>query len=179
MVPSIPVHLMPYDPAWPEIAMRHMGRLDVLRPLLLEMHHIGSTSVPGLIAKPVVDLIGLVSDIRALEARTAELEALGYKAYGAFGVPGRLFFTWDDPETGERVINLHCYAKGADSAIKQIAFRDYLRSHPETAKAYMLEKRRAMTLFPDNSTQYAAEKGPFIIATLEKAMAWLAERDAA
>jgi GrpB-like predicted nucleotidyltransferase (UPF0157 family) len=175
MVPSIPVHLSHYDPAWPDIAAAHMARLGILGPLLVETHHIGSTSVPGLAAKPVVDLIGLVSDIDELERRQSELEAIGYVAYGEFGVPGRRFFTWDDPEANTRVINLHCYQVGAETARHQLAFRDYLRAHPEVAEDYFHEKQRAMKLFPDNSTLYAQEKGAFIRAVLDKALAWVGD----
>jgi GrpB-like predicted nucleotidyltransferase (UPF0157 family) len=175
MVPSIPVHLSSYDPAWPEVAAAHMARLGVLKPLLLETHHIGSTSVPGLAAKPVVDLIALVSDIEALDHKQSELEAMGFIAYGEFGVPGRRFFTWDDPATLMRVINLHCYQTGAETAHHQLAFRDYLRAHPQVAKDYFKEKQRAMKLFPDNSTLYAQEKGAFIRSVLAKALTWVGD----
>lgn len=178
MVPSIPVHLVAYDPLWAEVAAVHKSRLEQTG-LFLSTHHIGSTSVPGLVAKPVVDLIGLVEDVDAFDTQSDALKHMGYKAYGEFGVPGRRFFTLDDSQTGARVINLHCYIRGAESAELQMAFRDYLRAHPDMAAAYAEEKRKAMALHPDNSTLYAEKKGPFIRAALEKALAWVGERSAA
>lgn len=178
MAPTIPVNLVPYDPVWPDIAAQHMAQLRGMGPLFVATYHIGSTSVPGLIAKPVVDLIGIVDDHAMLEECRADMEALGYVWHGAFGVDDRLFFTWDDPATETRVVNLHCYETGATSATLQILFRDYLLAFPDVATAYAAEKRRAMLMFPDNSTLYAAEKGPFIRSTLEKARAWVGEAQA-
>jgi GrpB-like predicted nucleotidyltransferase (UPF0157 family) len=175
VAPTIPVHLVPYDPAWPAIAAHHMTQLRAMEGLFVATHHIGSTSVPGLTAKPVVDLIGIVSDLALLETRRTDMEALGYVWHGAFGVEDRRFFTWDDPETGQRVINLHCYETHSPNAALQLAFRNYLRAFPDVAADYAQEKQRAMRLFPDNSTLYAEEKGPFIRATLEKAKAWVGE----
>jgi GrpB-like predicted nucleotidyltransferase (UPF0157 family) len=175
VAPTIPVQIVPYDPVWPEIAARHMTQLSAMGSLFVTTHHIGSTSVPGLSAKPVVDLIGLVDDLGELERHRTDMEALGYVWHGAFGVEGRLFFTWDDPQTGARVVNLHCYETHSANAALQLAFRNYLRAFPDVAADYSREKRRAMALFPDNSTLYAEEKGPFIRATLEKAKAWVGE----
>lgn len=152
-----------------------MTQLRAMPGLFVSTHHIGSTSVPGLSAKPVVDLIGLVRSLNDLEQHRADMEAMGYVWHGAFGVEGRLFFTYDDPETGARVINLHCYEPDSPNAALQLAFRNYLRAFPDVATDYAAEKRRAMALFPDNSTLYAEEKGPFIRATLEKAKAWVGE----
>ncbi len=155
-----------------------MTLLRAMPGLFVSTHHIGSTSVPGLSAKPVVDLIGLVRFLKDLEQHRADMEAMGYVWHGAFGLEGRLFFTYDDPETGTRVINLHCYEQDSPNAALQLAFRNYLRSFPDVATDYAAEKRRAMALFPDNSTLYAEEKGPFIRATLEKAKAWVGETQA-
>lgn len=176
MGPSIPVHLAPYDPQWPEIAARYGAALESLGQVFTSVQHIGSTAVPGLIAKPVVDLIALSPSLDLIDASRGAMEAMGYVWHGEFGVDGRRFCTLDNPETGERVINLHCYQLGSPHPSLQLAFRDYLRAHPEAAEAYGVEKRRAMALFPDNSTLYAAEKGAFIRATIERAMTWSGDR---
>jgi GrpB-like predicted nucleotidyltransferase (UPF0157 family) len=172
MAPPIPVHLVHYDPEWPGIAEHFADRLSGLRPLLTTVHHIGSTSVPGMTAKPVIDLMPLFADLAALDARREEVEALGYVWYGEFGVEGRRFCTWDD-ESGKRVAQLHCYQDDSPHAKRQLAFRDYLRAFPDVAAAYEAEKFRASKLFPNNSVDYSREKGAFIRDAEAKALAWI------
>ena len=168
---AIPVHIVAYDPEWPRLATEQAARLDTLRPPLLVVHHIGSTAVPGLAGKPVIDLMPVVSRIEAIDARRHELEAMGYRWHGEFGVPGRRFCTLSN-EYGERIVQLHIYETGSPDARRQLAFRNYLRAFPDVAEAYAEEKRRARDLFPYNSTDYAHEKGAFIRATEAKALAW-------
>jgi GrpB-like predicted nucleotidyltransferase (UPF0157 family) len=79
----------------------------------------------------------------------------------------------NDPETGVRLVQLHCYQNGSHNAKRQLAFRDYLRAFPDVAAAYEAEKRRASALFPDNSVDYSREKGAFIRAAEAKALAWV------
>ncbi len=172
MTLAIPVHLVGYDPEWPKLAASQIERLRTLEPTLVDAQHIGSTSVPGIIAKPVVDLVVLVRNIDELDRRRSDVEALGYGWHGEFGIEGRRFCTLDEPETGKRLVNLHCYRFDSDHARRQFIFRDYLRAFPEVAEAYSEEKRRAMALFPGNSTLYAEEKGGFIRDAVAKALLW-------
>jgi GrpB-like predicted nucleotidyltransferase (UPF0157 family) len=169
---AIPVHLVDHDPSWSVLAAQQMQRLRSLGDLVIDTQHIGSTSVPGIIAKPVVDLIALVRSLDELDLRQVDITLLGYIWHGEFGVDGRRFCTLDDRETGKRLVNLHCYQAGSEHASRQIVFRDYLRAFPDAAQAYSREKRRARDLFPDNSTLYAEEKGEFIRDAVTKALAW-------
>src|SRR5438067_486855 len=108
MSPPIPVVLVPYDPEWPNLAAAQAGRLRVLGSVLVTVHHIGSTSVPGLAAKPVIDLMPLVTDLSALDRERSRLEALGYEWYGEFGIAGRRHCTLSD-EIGNRAVNIHFF----------------------------------------------------------------------
>jgi GrpB-like predicted nucleotidyltransferase (UPF0157 family) len=175
MAPPIPVYLVEYDPAWPGMAMTYIEALRRFEPLLKKTHHIGSTSIPGIASKPVLDLMPVVSDIAAFDARRDEVEAMGYVWHGEFGVEGRRFCTLNDPVTDVRLVQFHAYQIGSPHARRQLSFRDYLRSHADIAKAYEKEKRRAMALFPDNSTKYAQEKGMFIRSVEAKALEWFVE----
>ncbi len=175
MAPPIPVYLVDYNPEWPGIAAFHMERLRTLGPLLVAIHHIGSTSVPGLAAKPVIDLMPIVSDLDGFDAIQGHVEALGFGWHGEFGVEGRRFCTFDDPDTGTRLVQLHCYKTGSPHARRQLAFRDYIRAFPDVAKAYEMEKRRACALYPDNSVEYSREKGEFIRSVEGKAASWFVE----
>lgn len=167
----IPVHLVAYDPNWPRLAEDYSRQLTALGTTLVVVHHIGSTAVVGLSAKPVIDLMPLVVSLVELEEKRPLLESLGYRWHGEYGVPGRRFCTLES-ETGERLAQLHCYEQDNPSARAQLAFRDYLRAHPDIAQEYQAEKYRARNLFPHNSTEYANEKGAWIRATVDKALDW-------
>ena len=102
---------------------------------LTALHHIGSTAVPGLVAKPVVDLLGETESLVAIGAARPALEALGWRWRGENGAAGRRYFTMDDPETGERSAHLHLPAAADPMIPWHLAFRDRLRAEPETAAA--------------------------------------------
>ncbi len=122
------------------------------------LHHIGSTAVPGLAAKPVVDLLGEVADLGAVDATRARLERLGWRWRGENGIAGRRYLTRDDPQTGERAAHLHIHASGDAMIPWHLAFRDRLRAEPVTARAYEAEKSRCAALHSDDSAAYAACK---------------------
>jgi len=142
MLAPIPVVLAAYDPAWPQMAAQHAARLAVLGRTLVAVHHIGSTSVPGLAAKPIIDLMPLVTSLAALDAERGRLEALGYVWHGEFGIAGRRYCTLCDA-AGNRLAHVHFFSADSPDVERHIAFRDYLRAHPATARAYGREKRRA------------------------------------
>ena len=175
MPPPIHVVLADYSPAWPQIAAAHADRLRALGPPLVAVHHIGSTSVPGLTAKPIIDLMPLVTDLAELDQQRARLEALGYEWHGELGIPGRRYCTLSDA-TGARIVQLHCFQAGSPHAARHLAFRDYLRAHPEAARAYETEKRRARDLHPNDSHAYSDEKSPWIQTTEATALTWLAHQ---
>ncbi len=182
MTLAIAVHLVEHDPRWAERAQSLMAMLAPLNPPLLRLYHVGSTAIPGILAKPVIDIVGVASDIDALDAAADRVRALGLGWHGEFGVDGRRFCTLDVPASAgasggadaprERIANFHFYAAGSRHIKLQVAFRDYLRAHGDVAAAYAAEKRRIRALHPDDSVAYSAEKGPFIRAVLDKALAW-------
>ena len=178
MPPPIPVCLAAYDPEWPQMATGHAEHLRVLGPILVMVHHIGSTSVPGLAAKPIIDLMPLVTDLAYLDRERWRVEALGYHWHGELGISGRRYCTLSD-EAGNRIVQLHFFKADSPQVARHIAFRDYLRAHPETASAYEREKRRARDLHPDDSHAYTDEKAAWIRDTEAKALIWFAAQQAA
>jgi GrpB-like predicted nucleotidyltransferase (UPF0157 family) len=177
MLHAIAVELLPHDPRWAGMAADYAAGLGTLGPDLLAVHHIGSTSIAGIAAKPVIDLMPIVTDLEALDAAQGKVEALGYVWRGEFGIDGRRYCTLEDA-AGKRLAQLHFYAKGSPHTRRHLAFRDYLRAFPEVAAAYEQEKHRARAIHPDNSHDYSAEKGAWIRATEAKALAWFDAGDA-
>jgi GrpB-like predicted nucleotidyltransferase (UPF0157 family) len=150
-------------------------RLQVLGSTLVIVHHIGSTSVPGLASKPIIDLLPVVTNLAVLERQQSLLETLGYKWHGELGIAGRRYCTLSD-DTGVRVAQLHFFEAGSPHVTRHIAFRDYLRNHPDAARAYEDEKRRAQKLHPDDSHAYTDEKTSWIRHTEAKALIWFGEK---
>jgi GrpB-like predicted nucleotidyltransferase (UPF0157 family) len=175
MLPPIPVVLATYNPEWPQIAAAHADRLPTLDSILVTVHHIGSTAVPGLAAKPIIDLMPLVDDLSNLDRERWRVEALGYNWHGELGIPGRRYCTLSDA-TGIRLVQLHFFEVHSREVMRHIAFRDYLRAHHEAAIAYEKEKRRARDLHPDNSHAYTDEKAAWVQDMEAKAVTWFAEQ---
>jgi GrpB-like predicted nucleotidyltransferase (UPF0157 family) len=169
-----PVALAPHDPQWSVRAAALIAALQAAAPgVFLALHHIGSTAVPGLSAKPVIDLLGEVESLAGIEAvrsALAGLAGLGYRWRGENGVAGRRYFTLDDPESGVRAVHLHVYAAGDPALAWHLAFRDRLRAEPATAAAYEGEKARCAALHPDDSGAYAACKKAWTDGVAEEAV---------
>ncbi|TYP67316.1 GrpB family protein [Stutzerimonas stutzeri] len=154
------LRLMPYRPEWPELYQQEAARIERSVPsdLDIQIHHIGSTSVEGLAAKPILD-IALVAK-KEDEPRVADaLEALGYADRGERS--GRHFIR--EEGMGVRTHNLHLYAPNDDRMIKQIAFRDILRRNPQARDEYMSIK---ISLLGGARQDYAPGKTDFITALL-------------
>jgi len=178
MPPPIPVFLAEYNYEWPKIAANHAERLQALGSILVTVHHIGSTAVPGLAAKPVIDLMPLVTDLADLDRVHYRVEALGYYWWGELGISGRRYCTLAD-ETGSRVAQLHFFEANSPHVERHIAFRDYLHAHPDAASEYEKEKRRARELHPDDSHAYTDEKAAWIQDREAKALLWFSEQQTA
>ena len=129
---------------------------------LIAIEHVGSTSIAGLGAKPIIDVM---PGLRAFEdgPRTVSpLERIGYEYRGEYGIPGRHFFVKDDPETGERITNVHMYAVGHDEWIAHLALRDYLRQHDEWRDRYWSLKQALAARYPNDVEAYAEAKTEFV-----------------
>jgi len=167
----IKVRLLPHDPRWAEMAAVETSRLRAAASALSQVHHIGSTAIPGIAAKPVIDLLGVASDLETLDQQSEAIEALGYSAHGEYGLAGRRYFKFDDPSSGARLFQLHVYAQGDPSLTRHLAFRDQLRANPEVAAAYEAEKQRCAALHPDDSHAYSDCKGAWIAKVEAEALA--------
>ena len=178
MPPPIPVVLVEYDVEWPAKAAKLVEDLQVLGPTLLAVEHIGSTAIPGMAAKPIVDLMPLVTTLADLDRQRSRAEALGYQWHGELGIPGRRYCTLSK-EGGVRIAQLHFFEAESPYVTRHLAFRDYMRSHPEAAKAYESEKRRAQKLHPNDSHAYTDEKSAWIRVVEADALIWFRQQQPA
>ncbi len=158
-----------YDLSWPEI---YAGEAQAIRQalgdILVGVEHVGSTAIPGLAAKPVIDILVGVTVLAEAEAKIPALEALGYECRGENGIPGRLFFRKGLVEF-RRTHHLRLVEAGHEQWKSLLAFRDYLRSHPGDAQRYEALKRALAEQFRDNRAAYSKGKTQFVQAILEKA----------
>lgn len=163
---------MPPDSQWSEAFARESSSIaEAIGDVLIAVHHIGSTAIPGIHAKPIIDMLAVVGDLSLLDERTRRLEALGYEALGEFGIAGRRYFRKDD-RNGDRTHQIHAFAIGSPQIERHLAFRDFMREHPEHAQRYDALKRRLAERHPDDISSYTDGKDEFIAEMDARAVAW-------
>lgn len=162
-----PVEVVEYDPRWPETFERLRVHIwPAVEKVALSVEHIGSTAVPGLAAKPIIDLSVVVGSAQDMASAIAGLKGLGYIHEGDGGIPGREAFRYPDG-----MVEHHLYACLPDSIglVNPVVFRDFLLTHPETAQAYGELKLRLAGEFPKDRVAYTNAKTAFILEILERA----------
>jgi len=162
------VLLVPYDPDWPRrFEEEHRVLAEVFAETGAVIEHIGSTAVPGLGSKPVIDVMVGVPALAVAEERIRALESAGYEYVQEYEtqLPNRRYFR--KPRLGTRMFHLHCVVTGTDLWIRHLAFRDYLRAHPEAAAAYYRLKEDLATRV--TKEEYTEAKRPFIEQVLASA----------
>ncbi|MEV6174230.1 GrpB family protein [Streptomyces sp. NPDC051954] len=166
------VDVVAYDPAWPERFEIERRLLADALPMSLSIEHIGSTSVPGLAAKPIIDILVVVPDVEGVAADVSALERHRYRFRpSAFADDhDHLFFPKDT--AGRRTHHLHVFGTQSPQPRENRIFREYLKVHPEVARRYEVAKHRAAALHPDSRAEYGAAKEPFVIELMAEALLW-------
>lgn len=160
------IHVVPYDSRWPRLYEQERGALEAaLGRSGLAFEHVGSTAVPGLMAKPTLDIMIGAPDARVDAAAVAAIGSLGYGHLGEHGVPGREFFRKGLPPTH----HVHWTRRGAAFWSDQLLFRDFLRRHPAECEAYEKLKVELAERFRHDRPGYTASKAALIGELLEKA----------
>jgi GrpB-like predicted nucleotidyltransferase (UPF0157 family) len=170
------VEIVPHDPKWRgdfEAEAKHVGA--ALGENVAAIHHIGSTAIPNIYAKPVVDLLIEVTDISEVDQRRPAMESLGYEVMGEFGIPGRRYFRKDNRE-GLRTHQIHAFETGSAEAVRHLAFRDYMIAHPEDAQSYSELKRKLADEHPQSMDGYMDGKDNFIKEMDQRAARWRASQ---
>jgi len=170
-VVSESVEIVPYDPSWPELFRREQEHLRACLPddLIGRIEHFGSTAVPGLAAKPIVDILVEVTDLEAVRSGVAPLlEAQGYDyfwrpTHGDDGPPFYAWFIKRDPGSGTRTYHIHMVEARFREHWDRLLFRDYLIEHPSVAKEYERLKLRLAAESPRDRVAYTRAKTEFVL----------------
>jgi len=158
-----------YDPRWPAMYRQEAAAIArVFGDELIAIHHIGSTSVPGLSAKPVIDIMPVVRSIDVLARFDPAMVELGYEPKGENGIPGRRFYTRGEDDVS-RTHNVHAYAQGHPEVTTHVAFRDHLIAYPDDAQRYASLKAELAAQFPRDIRSYSVGKDAFIREILRAA----------
>lgn len=165
------IEVVPHNRLWAELFEEEAEELVALfGEEVVAVHHIGSTAIPGILAKPIIDILLEVRDIERIDGFNREMVAIGYEPKGAFGIAGRRFFI--KRSDTHRTHHVHAFEQGYLAIRRHLAFRDYLRAHPEEAKAYSRLKLELTRRFPHDIEGYMAGKEDFIKEIERKAKAW-------
>jgi len=165
------IEIVPHDPAWADLATTEAAQImRTLGASILAIHHIGSTAIPGIMAKPTLDLLAEVPNLDEIDELNPRMEALGYAPRGENGIPGRRYFIKLAGET--HFCHIHMFLTGNQEIIRHINFRDYLIAHPAEAEAYSRLKAALAAQFPYDSVSYTDGKEQFIREIDRKANRW-------
>ncbi|MCM3744360.1 GrpB family protein [Sporosarcina luteola] len=164
------VDVMPFSERW---SLEYQKEAAVLQEIfgaeIIEIHHIGSTSVQGLSAKPIIDIMPVVKDLSQVDQYNASMAAIGYEAKGENAILGRRYF---QKGGDNRTHHVHIYEKGSPEIVRHLAFRDFLRVHPEKAKEYGDLKEKLARQFPYDIESYINGKAELAARIERKAVVW-------
>ena len=152
-----PIALKSYDPHWPVLFEIERQAMQRSGGWFKAMHHVGSTSIPGMAAKPIIDILVVLDRHEDGLACVDAMRGLGYEYRGESGIAGRHYFRKGSPRTH----HVHMFAAGHPEAGRHLRFRDYLRAHPDEARAYEALKRMLAARFGSDTYSYSKAKDEF------------------
>ncbi|MFN7252411.1 MAG: GrpB family protein [Anaerobacillus sp.] len=167
------VEVCSYNEKWPLMFLEEAEKLKLIfGNEILDIYHIGSTSVRGLKAKPIIDIMPVVEDITLVDKYNEEMQNNGYEPKGENGLLGRRYFQKGGDNRSHHV---HIYQVGSNEIKRHLAFRDYLQSHPSLKKTYGDLKERLAQQFPHDIESYINGKDRIAKEIEEKALEWFKE----
>lgn len=170
--PNRPYHIEPYNPKWADQFLELQKELaSILGDEVIRIEHMGSTSVPGLAAKPQIDILIEAKNLAHIPAYYDALSSSGYVPKGDYTMTGEEYLTKDNSD-GVRIAGVHIYPSGHPELDFQIKFREYLKAHPDEIKGYADMKLSTYHQFPDNYNAYGAAKRPYLEALRERVGQW-------
>lgn len=163
--------VVPYDDMWLEIYEKEKDiLLDIFGDIIVDIQHFGSTSIKGLSAKPIIDIMIVVDDITQIDNYNHFMENYGYRVRGENGIKGRRYFVkLSSDNSGNHTHHIHIYQKGNPHVSDELMFRDYLRIDNEAFKEYERIKMEASLKFRFSPRKYVDAKYDCIMSIMDKA----------
>lgn len=155
------IKVIPYKTKWAN-QYKEEGKniIGVFNREIVQIHHIGSTAIKGMFAKPIIDILAVVRNINNIDKFNDRMTQIGYRPMGEFGIKGRRFFIKGDDEL--RTHHLHVFQLGNREIKKHLSFRAYLIANPDIAKQYSDLKRKLAKSYPHDINKYMDGKDGFI-----------------
>ena len=165
------IRVVPYDPFWEAAYDNEAQKISsILKDVLVDIYHIGSTAVKGLHAKSIIDIMPVVTNISLVDKYNEEFVAIGYECMGEFGIEGRRYFRKGGDN---RTHQVHIFEQSNRKDIdRHIAVRDFLRAHPDIALEYGELKMKQAYRFPEDIEGYCAGKDAFVKQLEKDALRW-------
>ncbi len=169
--------IRPHDPRW-KLDFESEAQLlrEQLGKTLVRLHHIGSTAIPGIVAKPIVDILVEATSLAGVDERAFALEAAGYEARGEYGIEGRRYFRKASTDASRPGYHVHVYQLDSEHIARHLCFRDYLLMKPDVAQAYSALKIALSGQTGALAADYVAQKSQFIKQVERDALAYFARR---
>lgn len=171
------IEVVDQTPEWSVLFEKEAAHLAVVfGTQLAAIHHIGSTAIPGIKAKPIIDVLVVIKQIETIETFNAPMQQLGYRPRGEClenpipGTPGRFYFSKDT--AGVRTHQVHVCPEGHADIADKLAFRDYLRAHREEAEEYSRLKERLAAEHRHDIVGYIQGKDAFVQGMIAQAQVW-------
>jgi GrpB-like predicted nucleotidyltransferase (UPF0157 family) len=154
------IEVVSHNPKWEQKFKEEANKIKkIFEEIFIDIYHIGSTAIPAIKAKPVIDIMVEVKDINKVNRYNKQMEKLGYVALGEYGIPKRRFFQKGGTKRSHHV---HIFEKGSPQIKRHIDFKNYLISHPKVAKEYSSIKEKLAKKYHYNIDKYQEGKGSFI-----------------
>ena len=154
------VGVVSYNPNWKNMYKEESEKIkNILNDIIIDIHHIGSTAIPEIKAKPVIDILVEVKDIEGVDQYNHKMKELGYKAMGEYGIPKRRFFRKGE---SNRTHHIHIFQTGNEEIERHINFKEYLIAHPDKAREYSKLKEELVNKYTYDVENYTNGKSDFI-----------------
>ncbi len=163
------IEVVNHNNEWENAYEKEAAKIKNIIKNTIAIHHIGSTAIKGIKAKPVIDILVEVKNITKVDEYNKRMEKIGYMAKGEFGIPERRYFQKGEPQHTHHV---HVFEIGNPEISRHICFRDYLNSHPEEAEQYSVLKEKLAEEYRHDAVGYSEGKSSFIKEIDRKAVSW-------
>jgi len=164
--------LDPHSTSWArEFEMESAAIANALGDIAVSIHHIGSTSISGIYAKPIIDILVKVYSIDQVDRKNSMMSGIQYECLGEYGIAGRRYFRKSNSQ-GNRSHHVHIFDTDSEHVNRHLAFRDYLIAHPSKAQEYSNLKRTLAQAHTESWELYLDGKDPFIKETEQVAVEW-------